>query len=206
MEKNRVDSFSDCVFAVAITLLVLAFKVPEVSLTHGEGELIHALWDAAPKFAAYFSSFIIVAVWWVSHHQLFHTLHKTDRTLLWLNVFFLMWVCLIPFPTALIGDYPTSHTAAFLYGAVVTLTAISFIWMRWYATLKAKLLKADLPVDAVKRTFRKGLLSPLFHIIGMLIAVFAPILALVVYAGIAILFIFPTAVDHHIAHSSKAAE
>jgi uncharacterized membrane protein len=203
MDKNRIEAFSDGVIAVAITLLVLEFKVPEISLAHGEGALIQALLHAAPKFAAYFTSFIIVAVWWVAHHQLFHALHKTNRTLLWINTLFLMWVCLIPFPTALIGDYPTSHTAAFLYGAIATLTAASFILMRWYVSCKAKLLKTDLPEDAVRRTIKKGMLSPILHLIGMLIAVLTPVVALAVYAAIAVLFMFPSALDPHIDHSEK---
>jgi uncharacterized membrane protein len=205
MEKNRIEAFSDAVLAVAITLLVLEIKVPEVSLAHGEDALIRVLLDNAPKLAAYFTSFIIVAVWWVAHHQLFYTLHKTNRTLLWINMLFLMWVCLIPFPTALIGDYPTSHTAAFLYGAVATLTASSFSLMRWYVSCKAKLLKTDLPEKAVRQTIRKSLLSPSLHFVGMFIAVPAPAIALAIYAAIAILFIFPSTLDRHIAeHANRA--
>lgn len=207
MEKNRIEAFSDGVIAVAITLLVLEIKVPQVSLAQGEDALIQALLDNAPKFAAYFTSFIVVAVWWVAHHQLFYTLRTTNRTLLWVNTLFLMWVCLIPFPTALIGDYPASHTAAFLYGAVATCTAASFSWMRWYVSCKAKLLKADLPEDAVRRTIRKSLLSPTLHFMGMLIAVLAPDIALAIYAAIAVLFIFPSTLDRHIAeHADKTSQ
>lgn len=203
MEKNRIEAFSDGVIAVAITLLVLEIKVPEVSLAQGEGALIQALLENAPKFAAYFTSFIIVAVWWVAHHQLFYALHGTNRTLLWVNTLFLMFVCLIPFPTALIGDYPASHTAAFLYGAIATCTAASFSWMRWYVSCKAKLLKADLPEEAVRHTIRKSLLSPTLHFMGMLIAMLTPVVALAIYAAIAILFIFPSTLDRHIAQNAR---
>jgi uncharacterized membrane protein len=197
MEKNRIEAFSDGVIAIVITLLVLELKVPHVTLEAGEAPLRAALTELFPKFSAYITSFIVLAVWWAAHHQLFSTLKHANRNLLWLNCLFLMWLCLLPFPAALIGDYPNTRTGAFLFGAIATLTAGTFYWMRWYSC-RAKLLKPDVPKEAVRLMLRKSLLSPVLHGIGMALSLLFPHLALALYAGIALLFIFPSRLDRHL--------
>jgi uncharacterized membrane protein len=198
MNKNRIEAFSDGVIAIVITLLVLEIKIPVVSIQNGEEALIRALLHSLPKFLAYFTSFIILAVWWVAHHQFFHSLHKADRNLLWLNNLFLMWLCLIPFVTGLIGDYPGSKTGALLYGAIATLTASSFLWMRWYSSRHPELLNPTIPSEAIKKALKRSLLSPLLHLLGTVCGIAIPYSAIIIFAAIAIFYIFPSPVDKHL--------
>jgi hypothetical protein len=105
MDKQRIEAFSDGVFAVAITLLVLNFKVTGLSASELRSQVL-GQW---PHLLAYILSFVIVGVYWVAHHTLFHFVARTSRALLWLNNFFLMTVAFLPFPAGLLGEYPSSQ-------------------------------------------------------------------------------------------------
>jgi uncharacterized membrane protein len=75
---------------------------------------------------------MIVCIWWVAHHHLFHLLRRSDRGLLWFNSVFLLWLAFIPFPTALLGDYPRERVAVMCCAGVTALAGLSFAWMRYY--------------------------------------------------------------------------
>ncbi|MEP6695980.1 MAG: TMEM175 family protein [Pseudonocardiales bacterium] len=128
----RVEAFSDGVFAIAITLLVLELKVPQGV---GEGQLWHAVLAEWPSFGAYLTSFFVIGVMWVNHHAMFRQFVRCDRVLLFLNLLLLLWTALLPFPTALLARYvdaggPDSHVAAAVYSANLLLAAVAFsaIW------------------------------------------------------------------------------
>ena len=116
MDKTRLEAFSDGVFAIAITLLVLDLHVPE----RGDGSLAHALGRQWPADASYVVSFVTIGIIWVNHHNLMRHLERADHGLLFLNVFLLMAVAVIPYPTALVAHYARTEnatTAAIAYGA-----------------------------------------------------------------------------------------
>ncbi len=201
LSKNRIESFSDGVIAIVITLLIFQIQVPHVLVIGGdESVLVKSVIAYIPKFISYAVSFVVLSVWWVAHHQLFHTIEKIDRNLLWINNLFLMCLCLIPFPSALIGDYPGTRTGAFLFGLVVTCTASVFFYMRWYISIKAKLIKDEIPYEAIKRSLSKSIMSPVLHGIGTCVAVIAPSIALAIYAILAIYFVFPMKLEFHLIH------
>src|SRR5215218_6609588 len=100
--KGRLEAFSDGVLAIAITLLVIEIRPP----VHEAGvSLASALWDQWPSYVAYFVSSLQIGVIWLNHHRMFQSVRAVDGTLLVLNVLLLMWVALIPFPTAVGADY-----------------------------------------------------------------------------------------------------
>jgi uncharacterized membrane protein len=115
MKKSRLEAFSDGVFAIVITLLVLEIKVPHVT----PEELNNKLFELIPKFFSFALSFVIIGVYWVAHHNMLHFIEKIDRTALWLNILVLFTICIIPFPTALLGDYPFSTTPIVFYGSTL---------------------------------------------------------------------------------------
>jgi uncharacterized membrane protein len=131
-ETGRIEAFSDGVFAIAITLLVLELKPP--SQKHS---VWHGLVQDWPQFAAYLTSFFIIGIMWVNHHSMFKTIVRADRWLLFLNLFLLLWTTLLPFPTGLVADHlrdggADAAVAEAVYSANLTLAAIAFslIWMR----------------------------------------------------------------------------
>ncbi|MDL1878234.1 DUF1211 domain-containing protein, partial [Cytophagia bacterium CHB2] len=137
LHKGRLEAFSDGVFAIIITLLVLELKVPAIAEEHNSAALAGALLALLPKFMSWVMSFVIVAIFWVNHHRFFNLLKHADNGLLWLNSLFLMLLSFIPFPTALLGEYHRTPLAVMFFGFVMTLASVVFAWMRWYASRHA---------------------------------------------------------------------
>ena len=154
MDKNRLEAFSDGVFAIAITLLVLEIHVPEAP----EGELWSALVEQWPSYVAYLVSFLVIGIIWVNHHRLFRSVARADATLLFLNLLLLLFVAILPFPTALLAEYirvpGDASTAAAVYSATMLCMAISFqlLW-RWIAR-SAGLLHAHVDAATARVTVR----------------------------------------------------
>ncbi len=139
VETGRLEAFSDGVFAIAITLLVLELHVPEVE----EGHLWTALRHEWPQFAAYFTSFLIIGIMWVNHHSMFRQIVRSDRGLMFLNLLLLLWMTMLPFPTAMVARYLTeddsnAHVAAAVYSTNLTLAAIAFSLL-WAHAVRAGL-------------------------------------------------------------------
>jgi TMEM175 potassium channel family protein len=128
LTKNRLEAFSDGVFAIAITLLVIEIRPP----TPAAGEsLARALWEQWPHYLGYFLSFLVLGVMWLNHHRIFEPAQRVDGVVLVLNLNLLLWAVLIPFPTAVVADFlrdggDDAKTAVALYGGVILLAAISF--------------------------------------------------------------------------------
>src|SRR5919197_3311863 len=126
METARLETFSDGVFAIAITLLVLLFDVPELSEGQSLGHVLAHQW---PQYASYAVSFVTIGIIWVNHHTLFRHIVRVDRVFLFINVLFLMCVAFIPYPTAVVARFVRSgdaRAAAVLYGITITAMALSF--------------------------------------------------------------------------------
>jgi uncharacterized membrane protein len=104
--RNRIEALTDGVFAVAMTLPVLDIKVPELRQPTGTADLPLKLLGLGPKLLSYSVSFTILGVYWVGHHIQLSFIRRADRPLLWINILFLLWVALVPFSTALLGEYP----------------------------------------------------------------------------------------------------
>jgi uncharacterized membrane protein len=139
MTKNRLEAFSDGVFAIVITLLILDVRFPaDKPLT------LETLWGMAPHVLAFVLSFVIVGIYWVSHHNMLHFIKKVDRQLLWLNLALLLIVVFIPFPAALLGQHPENQLAVTLYGINLMLVNAAGTIMWLYA-----MSQPDLTVDGI---------------------------------------------------------
>jgi uncharacterized membrane protein len=141
MRLGRIEAFSDGIFAVAATLLVLDLKVslPEhVNVS----ELGHALLDQFPKFLSWLISFVIVCKFWLNHHHIQGLAHHATYGMVWLNCIFLMFQSLVPFPTALMGTYPKNPLAVSLFGVVMAFNTLLFIALHAY--ILRNLLKPEL--------------------------------------------------------------
>jgi uncharacterized membrane protein len=132
MSLGRLEAFSDGVFAIAITLLVLDIPVPRVE----QGGLREALLDQWPDYAAYAVSFAIIGIIWINHDAVFGYIEHVDRGLLFLNLNLLLWVVVIPWPTSLLAEYMQSggsdeRAAALVYALTMTIMGVSFggLWL-----------------------------------------------------------------------------
>ncbi len=186
MNKTRIEALSDGVFAIAMTLLVIEIHVPVVA--DGAYSIL-SLWSALlhllPSLASYIISFSILAMYWTSHHFLFHFFAKTvNRTLLQLNMLYLMILVLIPFSTALLAAYHTNLLAIWIYGFNIVVIGGVQYGILLYALNSEEIDTHDLKPRTMKQAKIRTLLTPLFAIFAMIAAIFSPSLAF-------FLFIFP---------------
>ena len=184
MPKGRVESFSDCVIAFAITLLILDIHLEDVGTNINSAGMIHAMVALAPHFSIYVISFLICTVAWISHHELIHDLDYVDPRFLWLNSLYLMWIAFLPFPTGLLGNHSEQPVALALYGTVCAITCLSFSAMRWYASFPGGLMKKGIGETKLRRDLRLSQYASLLYVAGMAAAWFLPSLGLFLYAAI----------------------
>lgn len=134
MSKARVEAFSDGVFAIVMTLMVLELHLPQIAGHPGFGEYARAMVPLLPKFISFVMSFSMIAVHWVNHHHFFHNLRHTPLGIVWLNNLLLLWICVLPYPTSMLGEHPTCSFPIVLYALNSLLAALSFFAMRTYAS------------------------------------------------------------------------
>ncbi len=127
-DVDRVVAFSDGVFAIAITLLVLSIRVPKVS----DRDLGDALEHLLPQLFTYALSFLVIGMYWMAHHRTFRSLIRVDRTLLWINLVLLGFVALLPFPTEILGEYGNTTLGTVVYAASLTAVGFVSVLLWWY--------------------------------------------------------------------------
>jgi uncharacterized membrane protein len=190
--KTRLEAFSDGVFAIAITLLVIELRVPHVDTDHS---LASALWDEWPSYAAYATSFLVIGVMWLNHHRMLAPVRAIDTPLLLLNLHLLFWTALIPFPTTVVADYlgkggDNAHTALALYGGVILGAAVAFVCLYGWITHDERILGSLPPREVVRRArLRFGLGIVVYTVAFGLSWVWAP-LALAMHAAMALYYAF----------------
>jgi uncharacterized membrane protein len=144
MSKARVEAFSDGVFAIAITLLVLTVSQPRTYRN-----LAHELATQWPSLAAYVVSFAVIGIMWINHHSVFMHLEHVDRGLLYVNLLLLMTIAFLPYPTGVLGQALAkgqgTRTAAVVYGIVMAVNAYAWGGLWLYASRHRRLLHADFP-------------------------------------------------------------
>ena len=184
-DPARVLALSDGVFAIIITLLVLEVHVPELTQGHALSE---ALAELRPSLVAFVISFILAGMYWVGHRDLFALVRRTDRGLVWLNILYLLPLCLLPFGAGLLGRYDKEPVALRIYGLVLVLIAVMRVVIWLYATNRPHLLWWR--PDARQR--RVGLVlggfPGLVYLLAFLVARAAPGLSLAIYAGLPVLY------------------
>jgi uncharacterized membrane protein len=123
LSKHRLEALADGIFAVAMTLLVIDLKLPEHATVHDPSDLAVGVAHLIPTFTAWIISFFVLAIFWFSHHRLFHYVRNVDATLLWLTILYLGFVSLMPFSSALAGEYSRMLFSQCFYSANMILLA-----------------------------------------------------------------------------------
>lgn len=139
LSKGRIEALSDGVFAIAMTLLVLELKIPDLPKGTTQEELLSRLKDLLPHFYSYALTFILAGVFWVFHHFTFHFIRHTTRALLWINIIFLMFVSLLPFSTHFMADFMRQPVALMFYFGNQTILAL-LLRVQWTYAQRARIL------------------------------------------------------------------
>ena len=189
LRLTRVEAFSDGVFAIVVTLLVLELKVPALRHFASPADLAHQLVELMPKFLSWLISFIIVCKFWLNHNHILALARHADYGFVWLNSLFLMGQSFIPFPTALVGEYPTNPLAVSLFGCVFAINTLMFIAL--YAYIVRRLLRPELATYQDPHGVLKSFIGPLCYLIGAAAAWVSVHAAFVIYLLTPLFYITP---------------
>ena len=188
--KARVETFSDSVFGIIITILVFGLKIPQIKNPLDAKELAEAILFIIPNFLSCKISFFMVCVVWVNHHRIFETLTHITYKVFWLNAFLLLWCALIPFPTALVGEYPLNKFALFMFGLVLSLTGVGFYFLR-RLIISQNLLVDHISEEDFKKDNNKSLFfGCVLYLFGASAAYINPFIAIITFTLIPFYFIF----------------
>lgn len=189
-EKKRLEAFSDGVFAIVMTILVLELKLPEI---HDPSDM-HMVWEAlikvGPVFFSWVISFFFVALIWMHHHQILKMSTGADYGSVWINTFLLFLICLLPFPTKIMGEYPLSAPVVMIWGLVFSAGTFMLTWFYYYSTRNYLSVRYD--PERVRKNVRFSILGgPTIYLIAAMLAYVSVYVSYVMYALVPLLYILP---------------
>ncbi len=180
---DRLKALADGVFAIAMTLLVLELGVPIVS--GGDADLIAALGEMWPDFVMYVLSFAVLGVYWLLHDMVFDAIDRSDSTLIWLNILYLMLAALIPFGTALVVAYDAMTVTAVFYGANLLLLFL-VMWSMWGYAISKNLIASHVDPNLARGARTMGLIYVGAFAVSFVLAFFVPTVSMVMYGAIVV--------------------
>jgi uncharacterized membrane protein len=202
-DPARVLALSDGVFAIVITLLVLEIHVPD--LEQGQ-TLRQALREIRPSFVAFLISFLVTAIAWAGHRDLFTLIRRTDRALVWLNIVYLLPISLLPFGASLISSYEKDSVALGLFGLILLLTALTRLAVWWYTTGHPHLLHVAIDPQSRRAGFVVVAVAAVIYAVAIVLADPAPTASLVIYAAAPVLYFIGITISRASAPHGSARE
>ncbi len=181
MGKGRLEAFSDAVFAIIITIMVLELKVPH-------GDSLQELLPVLPVFLSYVLSYVYVAIYWNNHHHMLHACTTVTGPILWANLHLLFWLSLFPFATGWMGENHFAAVPTALYGVVLLMAAIA------YYVLQQAIIRAQGPESILKKAVGrdwKGKLSPVLYVVAIIATLVLPWIAQAIFVTVALMWLIP---------------
>jgi uncharacterized membrane protein len=186
---SRLEAFSDGVFAIAITILILDIKAP-ADTTH----LLRSLLGLWPSYLGYVLSFLLIGLLWVNHHVMFEHIVRSDRLLMFTNTVLLLVVAFVPFATSVLAETFRTRSgeniAVALYGVTLTAAGLLFNGI-WSHSNRAKLFDDSVTVQGVRRMTKRILFGPAMYALGAILGYFLPIVGVIVYALLILFYWLP---------------
>jgi uncharacterized membrane protein len=193
LTTNRIESLSDGVFAIVLTLMVFQIRVPDVSPDQLWPRLMHQ----APEFYSYAISFILVGIYWVAHHNMYHLVKRSTRLLLWMNLLFLMFVGFVPYSVALVGRYADVQRVMIIYGVHLMIISGLLFLQWWYVTRQKNLLVSPLNPEFVRSVDIKILQAPAVCVLAILTSFVSVRGSYLLYLLTIVLYLLPTRMDKY---------
>ena len=194
MRSQRLETFADGIFAIAATLLILSVDSQVGNRPGGLGDRLLHIW---PSYLGYAVSFLTIGIIWVNHHTVMDQIARTDRTYLFLSVGFLMCVAFIPFPTRLVAEHVRgegAEAAALTYGFTLTVTAVMFNAIWFYAVRGRRLLREDCDPRVISGITRSYLPGPWIYLVSTLVAFASPTASVLLYMALALFYVAESSV------------
>ena len=196
LSTGRLEAFSDGVFAIAITLLVIELHVGEEG-----GSLVDRLWDQWPSYAGFLISFVTIGVMWINHHAIFKVIERVDHGILVANLGLLLGITFLPFPTKVLGDAfgdgstDDRRTAVVFYSLVMVFIAAMFIALWLWASRGNRLIDPRTPADVVRARTRRFLPGVPIYLATAGVSLVNPYVGLVMLGALAVFFLLPYGSD-----------
>ncbi len=188
---ERLIFFSDAVIAIAITLLAIDIRLPDVS-----GMTAADIWpmlvDMIPRFVSFFISFFVIGTFWMAHHRAFTHIKRYDRRLLWLNMLFLLLVAWMPFPTSVLGVFPATTPSVVLYSSSVVVLSLARAGLWAYASHRHRLVDITLDPVTIREEMVRALSSAGVFALSIAVAFVNPLIAMFSWWLVLPLFLLPT--------------
>jgi uncharacterized membrane protein len=179
-EFGRVLAFSDGMFAIAMTLLVVGIEVPEIADPNSIGDLADALNDLSPSFTSFVVSFLVIGRYWIAHHQMFSLLGAMDRGMIQLNLLYLLLIAFLPFPTGLLGNFFDNPLAFTTYAiAIAAVSAMEVVLLRH--AHRAGLFAKPMSEEIFRFGARMSLSPVLFFVISIPISFWSSEIAILTW-------------------------
>lgn len=195
LTTHRIESFSDGVFAIAITLLVLEIKVPPFhdGNTRDLTSALLALW---PSYFAYVFSFVMIGIHWVQHHYVFKLYERSDHNFALLNGLYLMCISFVPFPTAVLARYvaepAVQKTGIVFYAVGLLLPAVAYVLIWLYATYKHRLVHRNLDDNFIAHLTRRYLLTISLYLVAVMLSLWHALAGLALCVGLTLTYLLPS--------------
>jgi len=195
VSTRRLEAFADGVFAIAATLLILNV---DAQVGEGSGDIGKRLLEIWPSYVAYAVSFVTIGIIWSNHNTVMAQLDKVDRAFLMLNIFLLMCVAFLPFPTRLVAEHLRDRhdlePAAFAYGATMTVMALCYMTLWLYASRGGRLLRDDYDPRTVSGITRSYLPGVPLYLTATLLAFASPLVSVAIFGGIALFYVVESSI------------
>jgi uncharacterized membrane protein len=174
LELDRLVNFSDGVFAISATVLVLSISIPgNLTSPNLDEQLWDAFRDVLPQVFAYALSFFIIGRTWLAHHRMFKVVRKIDGRFIALNLVTLGFVALLPFPTEVYGEYTSARPALIVYAAAISAASLASVAMWWYAMRDNRLIDPSTPREWTLHAHLRGLSIPVVFLTSIPISFIA---------------------------------
>ncbi len=193
-ESNRLEAFSDGVFAIAVTLLILEIRLPLGADADTKGTLIPHLLNLWPYYLAYLTSFLSILIMWINHHAMFKLIRRVDRWLLILNGLLLLAITFLNFPTVVTAEYlmkPDGNIAAAFYSGTLLVIAALFNAIWWYAGFHQHLLAEKVDPAYVRGLARQYGIGGLVYVVTLILGLISAPLGLAATLALAVFFALP---------------
>ncbi len=170
----RLDTFSDAIFAVAMTLLVFSFPITSVPDNLGQAELENLILHEWPHLESFIISFLVTAIFWMNHHVILDRIKRYDHALVWLNFAFLLCIVFIPFPTSILVEYGEYWLAVALYAATIAAAGFAFLALWLWASHGYRLIDTAIDRRDVQSTTIQAVIAPCVFMMSIGVAYYSP--------------------------------
>ncbi len=178
---ERIAFFSDAVMAIAITLLAIDLRVPALDAAVAQAALPGQLSEMGPQIMSFVISFVVIGIYWLSHHRYFRFIKRYDNVLMLINLAFLLFVVIIPFASGLLGRYSSLPIGVIAYASEVAAIGVSMSLLWWYASHRHRLIDSTVPQRVIRSMTLRAVVAPTVFLASIPVALYSPFGAMAVW-------------------------